>query len=54
VLDTNEINAFACPGGIIFVTKGMLRVLWSEDQPAVRSNASEERIVRFKKTAVSW
>lgn len=31
VLDTPEINAFAAPGGIIFVTTGMLRFLTSED-----------------------
>jgi hypothetical protein len=27
VLDTQEINAFACMGGFIFVTKGLLRVV---------------------------
>ena len=32
VLDTDEINAFACPGGTIFVTKGMLRMVSNEDQ----------------------
>lgn len=31
VLDASEINAFAAPGGIIFVTTGMLRFLDSED-----------------------
>ena len=31
VLDTPEINAFAAPGGILFVTTGMLRFLTSED-----------------------
>jgi predicted Zn-dependent protease len=34
VLDTDEINAFACPGGIIFVTKGMLKTVRNEDQLA--------------------
>lgn len=34
VLDTNEINAFACPGGIVFVTRGMLRLVQNEDQLA--------------------
>jgi predicted Zn-dependent protease len=34
VLDTEEINAFACPGGIVFVTKGMLRIVRNEDQLA--------------------
>ena len=33
-LDTEEINAFACPGGIIFVTRGMLRMVSNEDQLA--------------------
>ncbi len=31
VLDTAEVNAFAAPGGIIFVTTGMLRFLENED-----------------------
>jgi predicted Zn-dependent protease len=34
VLDTDEINAFACPGGTIFVTKGMLKMVSTEDQLA--------------------
>jgi len=34
VLDTDEINAFACPGGIIFVTLGMLDLVENEDQLA--------------------
>jgi len=34
VLDTEEINAFACPGGTIFVTRGMLRTVRSEDELA--------------------
>ena len=34
VLDTDEINAFACPGGIIFVTRGMLDLAENEDQLA--------------------
>jgi predicted Zn-dependent protease len=34
VLDTDEINAFACPGGTIFVTKGMLKVVRTEDELA--------------------
>jgi predicted Zn-dependent protease len=34
VLDTGEINAFACPGGMIFVTRGMLDIVQSEDQLA--------------------
>jgi len=31
VLDSEEINAFASPGGLIFVTKGLLRCSRSED-----------------------
>lgn len=31
ILDTEEINAFAAPGGLIFVTRGLLRCCRSED-----------------------
>jgi predicted Zn-dependent protease len=34
VLDTNVINAFAAPGGYIFITKGLLRSLKNEAQLA--------------------
>jgi predicted Zn-dependent protease len=34
VLDTEELNAFACPGGIIFVTRGMIKTCKNEDQLA--------------------
>jgi predicted Zn-dependent protease len=34
VLDTGEINAFACPGGIIFITRGLIQTCKSEDQLA--------------------
>lgn len=34
VLETPEINAMACPGGIIFVTKGLINLLESEDEIA--------------------
>lgn len=34
VLDTSEVNAFACPGGIIFVTKGLVQTCASEDELA--------------------
>jgi predicted Zn-dependent protease len=34
VLDTSEINAFACPGGLVFITRGMLDIVESEDQLA--------------------
>jgi len=34
VLDTPEINAFAAPGGFVFVTRGMLRLCDSEEMVA--------------------
>lgn len=34
VLDTTEINAFACPGGIIFITRGLIHTCKNEDQLA--------------------
>ncbi|MCX7987998.1 MAG: M48 family metalloprotease [Thermodesulfovibrio sp.] len=34
VLNTNEINAFACPGGIILLTRGMIQLAQSEDELA--------------------
>ena len=34
VLDTDEINAFASPGGIILITKGMIDQTQSEDELA--------------------
>lgn len=34
ILDTMEKNAFACPGGIIFITKGMLMSAKNEDELA--------------------
>ncbi len=34
VLDTEEVNALSCPGGIIFLTRGMMRKLKSEDELA--------------------
>jgi beta-barrel assembly-enhancing protease len=34
VLDTTELNAFACPGGIIFITKGLLVTCANEDELA--------------------
>jgi beta-barrel assembly-enhancing protease len=34
VLDSNEINAFAAPGGLIFVSRGMLQCCKSEDAVA--------------------
>jgi predicted Zn-dependent protease len=34
VLDTPELNAFACPGGTIFITKGLVQTCATEDQLA--------------------
>jgi predicted Zn-dependent protease len=34
ILDSSEINAFACPGGIILITRGMLSSVKSEDELA--------------------
>ena len=34
MLDSSEINAFACPGGMIFITRGMLNAVRNEDELA--------------------
>src|SRR5512133_624888 len=34
LLDSSEINAFACPGGIILITRGMLSSVKSEEELA--------------------
>lgn len=34
ILDSDELNAFASPSGLIFVTRGMLRLAGSEDEVA--------------------
>lgn len=34
VLDSSDINAFACPGGIIFITRGMVNAVKNEDELA--------------------
>jgi len=34
VLDTDEVNALSCPGGMIFITRGMLRQAGSEEELA--------------------
>lgn len=34
ILDSEEINAFACPGGIILITRGMMASVKSEDELA--------------------
>jgi predicted Zn-dependent protease len=34
VLDTSEPNAFACPGGLVFITRGLLQTCENEDELA--------------------
>lgn len=34
ILDSDELNAFAAPNGLVFVTRGMLRLAGSEDEVA--------------------
>jgi predicted Zn-dependent protease len=34
ILNTGEINAFACPGGIILITRGMIELAQNEDELA--------------------
>ncbi len=34
ILDTDEVNAFACPGGLILVTRGLLAETHGEDELA--------------------
>ncbi|MBI2485446.1 MAG: M48 family metalloprotease [Deltaproteobacteria bacterium] len=34
ILNSKEINAFACPGGTIFITKGMINAVRNEDELA--------------------
>jgi len=34
ILDTKDVNAFGCPGGIVFVTKGLVDTLDNEDELA--------------------
>ncbi len=34
ILDTDEVNAFACPGGLILVTRGLLGATHGEDELA--------------------
>jgi len=34
ILNTDEINAFACPGGTILITTGMIKLLANEDELA--------------------
>jgi len=47
ILESDEINAFATPGGFIFVTKGMLRCCKNEDAVAA-TLAHEIAHVQFK------
>lgn len=56
VLDADEVNAYACPGGLIFVNKGLLKKLQNEDQLAavlgheVAHVAQRDGINTIKKT----
>jgi predicted Zn-dependent protease len=34
ILDTDEVNALACPGGLIFITRGMLKKAQNEEELA--------------------
>ncbi len=34
ILDSEEINALSCPGGMVFITRGMLRQVKTEDELA--------------------
>ena len=34
ILDTDDINAYSCPGGYVFVTRGLLKILDNEAQLA--------------------
>jgi predicted Zn-dependent protease len=34
ILNSEEINAFSCPGGIVFITKGMINAVLNEDELA--------------------
>jgi len=34
ILDTTEVNALSCPGGIVFITRGMLQKTKNEDELA--------------------
>lgn len=34
ILNSDQVNAFACPGGYVFVTKGLLKAVKSESQLA--------------------
>jgi len=34
ILDTNDVNAYACPGGYIFITKGAMKLAKNEAQLA--------------------
>ena len=34
ILDTDKVNAYACPGGIVFITRGMLNMIRTEAELA--------------------
>jgi predicted Zn-dependent protease len=43
ILDTDEMNAFACPGGTIFITRGMLKAVTNEDELLRSRNRAGQR-----------
>lgn len=55
VLNNDEVNAFALPGGYVFVTKGMLKQLKSEAQlAAVLGHETAHVTARHVAEAISW
>ncbi len=55
-LNTDEVNAFACPGGMILVTRGLLKLVENEDELAnilgheIRHVADRDGIKAIKKS----
>jgi hypothetical protein len=47
ILNSNDINAFACPGGIILVTKGLLKSIQDESELAVILSHEISHVVLF-------
>jgi beta-barrel assembly-enhancing protease len=46
IVDSNDLNAFAAPGGIVMVTKGLLKILDSEDELAAVLSHEIMHVVR--------
>ena len=47
ILDSNDINAYACPGGIILLTKGLVKSLQDESELAVILSHEISHVVLF-------